>query len=130
MKWQPTEEPPDDERLACYRSAPESDEGRRSAGALLGRYRGRVYGWCLRMMGQHEDALDLAQAVLLKAWRALPGFDRRSQFSSWLFAITRNECLSALRPRSLRGDPGVDPAKILVDHDDPQMVLETRRAAQ
>ena len=126
MSGHPADEPADEELLERFRRAPESDEGRRAAGSLLGRYRGRTYGWCSRMVTDHEQALDLAQAVLLKAWRALPGFNRRSRFSSWLFAIARNECLTALRPKSLRRDPGVDPARILVDHEDPQVVLETR----
>jgi RNA polymerase sigma-70 factor (ECF subfamily) len=78
------------------------------------------------MVTDHEHALDLAQAVLLKAWRGLRGFDDRSLFSSWLFAITRNECLTALRPRTLRRDPAADPEWFLVDDRDPGILLETR----
>jgi RNA polymerase sigma-70 factor (ECF subfamily) len=126
MSTRPAGDAPDDELLARYRHAPGGEDGRRAAGQLLGRYRGRVYGWCLRVMGRHEDALDLAQVTLLKAWRALPGFDGRSRFSSWLFAIARNECLTALRPKSLRRDPNADPAWFLVDHEEPAVVLETR----
>ena len=126
MSARPTEDAPDDDLLARYRLAPGGEAGRRAAGQLLGRYRGRVYAWCLRMMGRHEDALDLAQVAMLKAWRSLPGFDGRSRFSSWLFAIARNECLTALRPKSLRRDPNVDPAWFLVDHEEPALVLENR----
>jgi len=126
MSWNSTEDPPDDELLASYRRSPADESGRRAAGELLARYRGRVYTWCLRMVMQHDDALDLSQAVLLKAWRAMPRFDGRSRFSSWLFAIARNECLTALRPKSLRRDPEADPVKILVDQDEPAIVLETR----
>jgi RNA polymerase sigma-70 factor (ECF subfamily) len=116
---------PDDLLLARFRAAPDSAEGRRAAGELLARYRGRVYTWCYRVVGDHERALDLAQDVLLKAWRALPGFGGRSRFSSWLFAIARNECLTAVRPRSLREDPHVDPVELLVEHDDPSALLVT-----
>jgi len=116
----------DTELLARYRGAPESAEGRRAAGELLARYRGRVYVWCYRMVRDHERALDLAQDALLKAWRALPGFGERSRFSSWLFSIARNECLTALRPRSLRVDPHVDPLELLVETEDPQALLMSR----
>jgi RNA polymerase sigma-70 factor (ECF subfamily) len=116
----------DDELLARFRQAPDDARGRQAAGELLTRYRGRVYTWCYRMVGNHDRALDLAQDALLKAWRALPGFGGRSRFSSWLFAITRNECLTALRPRSLRVDPSVDPVEILVELDDPPALLATR----
>jgi hypothetical protein len=76
-------------------------------------------------MREHEDALDIAQAVLLKAWRGLPGFDARSRFSSWLFALTRNECLTALRPRLLKRDESADPAHFLVDDEEPARLLES-----
>jgi RNA polymerase sigma-70 factor (ECF subfamily) len=116
----------DEDLLALFRRDPEGGEGRRAAGELLGRYRGRVYAWCYRVVGDHDRALDLAQDVLLKAWRGLEGFSGRSRFSSWLFAIARNECLTAVRPRSLRADPGVDPVELLVDHEDPPSLWATR----
>src|SRR5690242_11858750 len=116
---------PDDALLARHRAAPDSAEGRRAAGQLLARYRGRVYAWAFRLVREHEDALDLAQAVLIKAWRALPTFDGRSRFSSWLFAVTRNECLTALRPRALVRDEAADPIAFLVDEDDPVRLLES-----
>jgi RNA polymerase sigma-70 factor (ECF subfamily) len=116
----------DDELLVRYRRAPDDPEGRRAAGELLMRYRSRVYSWCRRMVGEHERAMDLAQDVMIKAWRALPRFDGRSRVSSWLFSIARNECLTALRPRSFSVDPHVDPVTLLVEHDDPPAVLMDR----
>lgn len=124
MSWNAADGPSDDELLAIHRRAPDSEAGRRAAGHLLARYRGRVYAWAIRLLREHEDALDVAQVVLLKAWRGLPGFDGRSRFSSWLFALTRNECLTALRPRLLRRDEGLDPAAFLIDDDDPGRLLE------
>lgn len=125
MSWNAADGPSDEELLARYRRAPDSEEGRRAAGHLLARYRGRVYAWAIRLMREHDDALDVAQVVLLKAWRGLPGFDGRSRFPSWLFALTRNECLTALRPRLLRRDDALDPAAFLVDDDDPGRLLES-----
>jgi len=123
-------ETPDEVLLERYRGAPDSADGRRAAGELLARYRGRVYAWCLRVVGDHDRALDLAQDVLLKAWRGLPGFAGNSRFTSWLYAIARNECLTALRPRTLRVDPSADPLELLVEHDDPPAVLATHEEEQ
>jgi RNA polymerase sigma-70 factor (ECF subfamily) len=120
------DEPPDDELLARFRRDPEGADGRRAAGELLSRYRGRVYTWCYRVVGDHERALDLAQDILFKAWRALPGFAGRSRLSSWLFSIARNECLTAVRPKSLRAEPNVDPVELLIEHEDPPALLVTR----
>jgi len=125
MSWNAADGPSDEDLLAHYRTAPGSEPGRRAAGHLLARYRGRVYAWALRLVREHEDALDIAQAVQLKAWRALPNFDGRSRFSSWLFAMTRNECLTALRPRLLKRDERADPIDFLVDEDDPGRLLES-----
>ncbi len=120
------EEPEDEDLLRAFRSAPGEPAGRRAAGTLLGRYRARAYAWCYRMVGDHERALDLAQDSLLKAWRSLPGFEGKSRFSSWLFSIVRNECLTALRPKSLRRDPRADPIELLIQHEDPPALLLAR----
>jgi RNA polymerase sigma-70 factor (ECF subfamily) len=119
-------ETPDDELLARFRRDPEGSEGRRAAGELLARYRGRVYAWCYRVVGDHDRALDLSQDVLLKAWRSLAAFAGRSRFSSWLFSIARNECLTAVRPKSMRADPHADPLELLIEHEDPPAWLASR----
>lgn len=76
---------------------------------LFGRYQERVYQWCFRLVRNHEEALDLAQDAFLKAYRALPEFGERSLFSSWLFVIARNCCISSLRARRVRGPEPVEP---------------------
>jgi RNA polymerase sigma-70 factor, ECF subfamily len=98
----------DRELVGVFQSSPEGARGNEAASELFRRYRDRLYLWCLRHMGDHEAALDLAQDAFLAAFRALPDFEGRSEFSSWLFAIARYRCASALRaPRPL-ADEGVD----------------------
>jgi len=113
------EAPSDRELVEIARRDPDGRRGRAAANELLGRYRRRVYSWCFRMVREHETALDLAQEVLLSAWRGLPEFDARSQFSSWLFAIARNRCITALRPRVLSRDASVDLEGLVEEADDP-----------
>ena len=120
----------DEDLLDRFRREPNGPAGRQAAGELLARYRGRVYTWCYRVVGDHERALDLAQEVLVKAWRALPRFAGRSRFSSWLFSIARNECLTAIRPKSLRVDPNADPLVLLIEHDDPPALMMNREEEQ
>jgi RNA polymerase sigma-70 factor (ECF subfamily) len=115
----PRDERSDGELVAEFQRDPEGDRARSAAGELLGRYRGRAYLWCLRIIRDHDQALDLAQDALLSAYRALPRFDSRAQFSSWLFAIVRNRCLTALRPKSLSRDRDVEPDTLLTDGTDP-----------
>src|SRR3954447_11961821 len=64
-------------------------------------YKG-VFALLRRLSGDPDLAADLTQETYRKAWDALPGFDRRSQFSTWLFRIAYTTFLNHLRrPRRL-----------------------------
>lgn len=117
-----------DEELALRaRNDPRGDEGRRAASWLLGRYRGRVYGWCLRYMRDHDRAMDLSQDVLMIAFRALEGFESRAPFSVWLYVIARRQCIRALRPRVLRRDESVLLESMVEPGPGPEETFEANR---
>jgi RNA polymerase sigma-70 factor, ECF subfamily len=61
------------------------------------RHAGWVFGLCLRMAGQREVAEDCTQETFVAAWRGLAGFQKRSQFSTWLHRIAVNSVLSRRR---------------------------------
>jgi RNA polymerase sigma-70 factor (ECF subfamily) len=71
--------------------------------ALYRAHVGQVYGLCLRLTGQAALAEDCTQECFIAAWRALPGFQGRSQFSTWLHRIAVNAVLTQRRRR--RSDP-------------------------
>lgn len=60
---------------------------------------GQVYGLCLRLTGQAALAEDCTQDCFIAAWRALPGFQGRSRFSTWLHRIAVNAVLTQRRRR-------------------------------
>src|SRR5438105_14515360 len=64
--------------------------------ALNERYRRQLHVHCYRMLGSFDDAEDLVQETLLRAWRARATFEGRSLFRTWLYRIATNACLSAL----------------------------------
>ena len=70
---------------------------------LVTRYRGRIYAMTMNMTGNDADAWDLSQEVFIKAWRALPGFESRSQFFTWLYRITHNVFIDWVRKRKITG---------------------------
>lgn len=69
-------------------------DGDRSAfEELVRRHERSVYQVCYRFTGRHEEAADLAQETLLRAWRALGSFRGQAQFSTWLYRIAVNTAL-------------------------------------
>ena len=68
---------------------------------LVRRHQNPVYRYLLRMLGSHEDALELTQDAFIKAWQALPQWQPEAQFRTWLFRIANNTALDALRHRKL-----------------------------
>ena len=71
--------------------------------ALVAPHCGPLYSHCHRMLACPHDAEDALQETMLRAWRALPKFEGRSAFGSWLYRIASNVCLTALEQRPKRG---------------------------
>lgn len=71
-------------------------------GVLVEPHRRELFAHCYRMLGSALDAEDALQESLLAAWRGLPGFDGRSSVRTWLFRVTTNTCLNALRTAKRR----------------------------
>lgn len=68
---------------------------------LVNRYRHLVFTVALRYTIHREDAEEIAQDVFVKAYRSLADFRRDSKFSTWLYAITTNTCITFLRKKKI-----------------------------
>lgn len=66
---------------------------------LLRRYEGKVYRLCCALLRDRAQAEDAAQESLVRVWKSLDRYDGRAALSSWIYAITRNRCLTALEKR-------------------------------
>jgi RNA polymerase sigma-70 factor (ECF subfamily) len=69
--------------------------------ALVQRYDRRVLTIAAGYVNSADDAKDIYQEVFIRVYRSLPKFEMRSEFSTWLFRVTTNVCLSH-RSRSRR----------------------------
>jgi RNA polymerase sigma-70 factor (ECF subfamily) len=69
---------------------------------LIEPYRHELLVHSYRFLGSFEDAEDVLQESLLRAWRRLDSFEGRSTFRAWLYKITTNASLDALDSRHRR----------------------------
>ncbi len=68
---------------------------------LVIRHRGKIYAMIRNMVKNDADAWDLSQDVFIKAWKALPRFEARARFSTWLFRISHNVVYDWVRKRKI-----------------------------
>lgn len=78
------------------------DGDMRAFEALVRRHELVCIRFATRMLGTLEDAEDATQEALVRAYRSLGRYDRRSAFRTWLFAILINCCRTALLRRARR----------------------------
>ena len=94
------------EQRGLIAAAQAGDE--RAFRSLVEPYRRALEVHCYRMLGSPHDAEDLVQETLMRAWRTLERFERRSSIETWLYRIATNACLDELERRPRRPVP-VDP---------------------
>ncbi len=68
---------------------------------LVIRHRGKIYAMIRNMIKNDADAWDLSQDVFIKAWQALPRFEARARFSTWLYRISHNVVYDWVRRRKI-----------------------------
>jgi RNA polymerase sigma-70 factor (ECF subfamily) len=78
-------------------------------GLLVGRHERRVYGLCLRILGNREDAEDAAQEAFIAALRRAGTFRQAAAFSTWLYRIAVNAATDQGRRRSRARTTPLDP---------------------
>ncbi|UCH32955.1 MAG: sigma-70 family RNA polymerase sigma factor [Armatimonadota bacterium] len=64
-----------------------------------------VYNLAYRMIGDRDEAQDVAQEAFVRAFRAIKKFRRGSSFSTWLYRVTTNACLDEIKRRRRRPAP-------------------------
>jgi len=62
--------------------------------ALVYRYDRSVLSIAIKYANNEDDAKDLYQEVFIRVYRSIKGFRFQSEFSTWLFRITTNVCLT------------------------------------
>jgi len=69
---------------------------------LVERYQNLVYSLALKLLKKTEEAEEMAQDTFVKAYQKLDTYEGKSKFSTWLYSITYNACISELRKRRIQ----------------------------
>jgi len=64
---------------------------------IVDKYKDLVYTLCVRMLSSESDAEEAAQDVFVKVYKSINSFHGKSKFSTWLYRITYNQCISIIR---------------------------------
>ena len=86
---------------------------------LVERYQSMVYSLALKLLKNAEDAEEMAQDTFIKAFQKLNMYEGKSKFSTWLYSITYNGCISELRKRRIQFSSLDD--QRFSDHDEMKM---------
>jgi RNA polymerase sigma-70 factor (ECF subfamily) len=109
-------EEPDDATLLAAHVAGEAD----AFGVLVRRHQDRLWAVALRLVRDRDDAADVLQDALVKAYRGAPGFRGEAAVSTWLHRIVVTTALDLLRRRRPVlpevGEP-VDPVDVAARRD-------------
>jgi len=75
---------------------------------LVRRYQDRIYNTVYGLVGDRDDADDVAQEAFVKAYRSLGRFRGNSSFYTWIYRIAVNTCLDWMKSRARRSDVPID----------------------
>lgn len=101
---------------------------RKAFADLIAPYRERVYATALRLLGNREDAAEVAQETFLRTFWKITGFHGHAHFYTWLYRIALNLCYRRLALRRREPQPlttiasdeeggGLTPEELVVDPD-------------
>ena len=81
----------------------------RAFAIIVRQYNGPVFNYVTRVLsGDRALAEDICQEVFMRVYQALPGFDGRCQFTTWLFQVAKHRVVDELRARERRGRPALE----------------------
>ncbi|MFC1591812.1 RNA polymerase sigma factor [Thermodesulfobacteriota bacterium] len=80
----------------------ECQEGKNESFAyIVSAFQQQICRFCYHLLGSAEDAKDASSEIFMKTFINISRFDENQQFSSWLFRIAHNHCISILRKKKL-----------------------------
>ena len=98
-------------------------------GFLVERYQNKAYAISVKIVQNHDDALDCVQDSFIKAFRSLSTFNFQSSFNTWLYRIVTNTSLDLLRKnKKYQSNIPIEKPLSGDDDDDYFIQIEDRKA--
>lgn len=66
---------------------------------IVDKYKDMVFTLCIRMLSAETEAEEAAQDVFVKIYKSINSFQGSSKFSTWIYRITYNHCISVIRKK-------------------------------
>ena len=109
----------------------------RAYAELVDRHKDKAMTLAVRMLKNRSEAEEALQDAFVRAYRALPSFERKSTFSTWFYRIVFNVCSSALNKRGSNNLLSIDienddelKTEIPSDDDEPDIELESKEFSE
>ena len=122
MQTAPPAEPDDRQLVETIRNGdPDAFE------TLVRRKTSKVYALCYRVIGNAEDAKDIAQLVFLKLWENLGKYDPQFAFDTWLYRMVTNVAIDFMRNRQSRDNAVNSSLRLVRTSSDAQQGIDVQR---
>lgn len=113
------------------------DGDQRAYAELVERHKDKAMTLAVRMLKNKSEAEEALQDAFIRAFRALPSFERKSSFSTWFYRIVFNVCSSALNKRGVNTLLSIDSEnddemkiEIPSEDDEPDIELESKEFSE
>lgn len=87
---------------------------------ILNKYQNFIYNIALRMTSNLSDAEDITQDVFITLFSKINQFEKKSQFSTWIYRITINTCYDYLKKKKR--------APLSIEQDEIKLVVENKKS--
>ena len=89
---------------------------------LVTRHRGKIYAMIRNMVKNETGAWEVSQEAFIKAWQALPRFEAKARFTTWLYRIAHNSVYDFARRRRPEGGDELNDELLSRDRIDPAAI--------
>ncbi len=95
---------------------------------LYARHRDKIYGLCVRMVRDPDEAADLVQETFLRVLRHRRSFRGSAKFTTWLYRIAHNVCLDHIRGSKRMDETASEVHRMVPQPHQDENLLILRRA--